>query len=322
MSLLRHFTAALACALAFAAPAGAADFPTQPLRIVVPFGPGGGTDAVARLLAERLAPTLGQQVLVENRPGGNSVIASQAVAAAPADGHTLLLSTDIHAINAAYGGKLPYDTLRDFAPVTRLTTSPLLLLAHPGAGVRSLAELVAAAKAQPGRLSFASLGSSSPHHLGFAWFRQMAGIDIVDIPYKGGGQALVDLLGGQVQLSLVVAGNGIRHAHAGKAVALAVTSPKRHPSAPEVPSFAESGWPEFSLVNWYALFAPAGTPAPVVERLAAEVGRVLRDPAVVDKLAATGLDAAPGSPAELAALLQAEIERYRRIIALTGAKPQ
>lgn len=320
MRSLRHLLALLLCGAAFAA--AAADFASQPLRIVVPFGPGGGTDAVARLLAERLQPRLAQTVLVENRPGGNSVIASQAVAAAAPDGHTLLLSTDIHAINAAYGGKLPYDTLRDFTPVAQLTTSPLLLLAHPGAGLRSLADLVAAARAQPGRLSFASLGSSSPHHLGFAWFRQMAGVDIVDIPYKGGGQALVDLLGGQVQLSLVVAGNGIKQAQAGKAVALAVTSARRHPSAPEVPSFAESGWPEFSLVNWYALFAPAGTPAPVVERLAAEIGRVLREPAVIDKLAATGLDAAPGTPAELDALLRREIDRYRRIIALTGAKPQ
>jgi len=320
---LRWSVSWLLCAAAvWAIPVRATEFAGQPLRIVVPFGPGGGTDVVARMLAERLAPVLGTTVVVDNRPGGNSVIATRAVAGAAADGHTLLLTTDIHAINAAYAANLPYDTLRDFTPVAQLTTSPLMLLAHPSAGVRTLPELVAAAKAQPGRLSFGSLGTSSPHYLGFAWFKKMAGIDVIDVPYKGGGQALVDLLGGQVQLSLVVAGNGIKHARAGKAVALAVTSPARHATAPEVPTFAESGWPEFALVNWYALFAPAGTPAPLVARLAAEVGTILRDPAVVDKLAATGLDAAPGTPAELDALLRRDVDRYRRIIALTGAKPE
>lgn len=243
----------LAAAALFAvAPARAADFPSQAVRIVVPFAPGGGTDVVARLLAERLAPVLGVPVLVDNKPGGNSVIATRQVALAPADGHTLLLTTDIHAINAAYGGALPYDSLKDFAFVTQLTTSPLMLLAHPSAGMRTLGDVVAQAKAQPGRLSFASLGSSSPHYLAFEWFKRMAGIDLIDVPYKGGGQALVDLLGGQVSLSLIVAGNGIKHARAGKLVALAVTSPARNAVAPEVPTFAESGYPEFALVDWYA----------------------------------------------------------------------
>lgn len=324
MRVLRVVMSWLLCGATavFVAPLGAAEFGSQPVRIVVPFGPGGGTDVVARLLAERLAPVLGTQVLVDNRPGGNSVIATRAVAGAAADGHTLLLTTDIHAINAAYAANLPYDTLRDFAPVAQLTTSPLLLLAHPSAGVHSMAELVALAKAQPGRLSFGSLGTSSPHYLGFAWFKKLAGIDVIDVPYKGGGQALVDLLGGQVQLSFVVAGNGIKHAKAGKAVALAITSPARHAVAPDVPTFAESGWPEFALVNWYALLAPAGTPAPLIARVAAEVGTILRDRAVIDKLAATGLDAAPSTPAELDALVRRDIDRYRRIIALTGAKPE
>ncbi len=292
-----------------------------PARIVVPFAPGGGTDVVARLLAERLSTALGHAVLVDNRPGGNSTIATRLVAAAPPDGRTLLLTTDIHAINAAYAAGLPYDSLRDFAFVGQLTTSPLMLLAHPGAGVRTLAELVERARAEPGRLSFASLGSSSPHYLGFAWFKRMAGIDVVDVPYKGGGQALADLLGGQVQLSFIVAGNGMRHARAGKLVALAVSGPERHPSAPEVPTIAESGYPEFALLDWYAMLAPAGTPAAAVERLNREIGAVLRDPAVVEKLSAIGLDAAPGTPTELEALVRRDTERYRRIIELTGARP-
>lgn len=302
--------------------AHAAEFPSQPIRIVVPFGPGGGTDVVARSLAEKLSPVFGVPVLVDNKPGGNSVIATRQVASAPADGHTLLLTTDIHAINAAYGGSLPYDSLKDFAFVTQLTTSPLMLLAHPSTGMRTLGDVVAQAKAQPGRISFASLGSSSPHYLGFAWFKRMAGAEIIDVPYKGGGQALVDLLGGQVNLSLIVAGNGIKHARAGKLVPLAITSPARNPIAPEVPTFAESGYPEFSLLNWYAIMAPAGTPSAVVARLSREIGNAMRDPVVAERVAAAGLDPVTGTPAELEALLRRDIERYRRIIALTGAKPE
>ena len=308
-------------ALLAAASAGAADFASQPLRIVVPFPPSGGTDVVARLVAERLTPLLGVQVLVDNRPGGNSTIATRQVAAAPADGNTLLLTTDIHAINAAYGLPLPYDSLKDFVFVAQLTTSPLLLVAHPSLGVRTLPELVTLARAQPGKLSFASLGSSSPHYLGFEWFKRLAGIEVLDVPYKGGGQALVDLLGGQVGLSLIVAGNGMRHARTGKLVALAVTSPARTPAAAEVPTVAESGYAGFAIVNWYAILAPAATPALVVARLNREINAVLREPEMVERIAAAGLDVATGSPAELEALVRRDIDRYKRIIVLTGARP-
>jgi tripartite-type tricarboxylate transporter receptor subunit TctC len=324
MNLMKHFWSRILAGLALliAAHAGAAEFASQSVRLVVPFAPGGGTDVVARLIAERLTPVLGVQVLVDNRPGGNSTIATRFVAAAPADGNTLLLTTDIHAINAAYGLALPYDSLKDFAFVTQLTTSPLMLVAHPSLGVRSLAELVALARSQPGKLSFASLGSSSPHFLGFEWFKRMAAIEVLDVPYKGGGQALVDLLGGQVSLSLIVAGNGVRHAKTGKLVAIAVTSPTRTPAAPDVPTFAEGGYPEFALVNWYAILAPSGTPAAVVTRLNREIATVLRDPTVVERIAAAGLDVATGSPADLDALVRRDIDRYRRIIVLTGAKPE
>jgi tripartite-type tricarboxylate transporter receptor subunit TctC len=312
----------LAAAFLLAAPfAAAAEYPSQTIRIVVPFGPGGGTDLVARTLAEKLAPILGVPVVVDNRPGGNSVIATRFVAGAAPDGHTLLLTTDIHAINAAYGGSLPYDSLKDFTFVTQLTTSPLMLVANPGSGMRTLADAVGQARSNPGRLSFASLGTSSPHYLGFEWFKRMAGVDIIDVPYKGGGQALVDLLGGQVNLSLIVAGNGIKHARAGKLVALAVTSPTRNPVAPEVPTFVESGYPELSLLNWYAILAPAGTPAAVAARLSREIGKVMREPAVVERVTGAGLDPVTGTPAELEALVKRDIERYRRVIALTGAKP-
>lgn len=323
MRVLRVVMSWLLCGATavFVAPLGAAEFGSQPVRIVVPFGPGGGTDVVARLLAERLAPVLGTQVLVDNRPGGNSVIATRVVTGAAADGHTLLLTTDIHAINAAYAANLPYDTLRDFAPVAQLTTSPLLLLAHPSAGVHSMAELVALAKAQPGRLSFGSLGTSSPHYLGFEWFKRMAGVSILDVPYKGGGPALADLLGGQVNLMFIVAANGIRQARAGKMVALAVTGPARAGVAPEVPTFAESGYPEFVLLNWYGVLAPAGTPRDALARLNAAIVGGLATPAVAERLAGVGVDPAPSTPEGLEDWIRRDIERYRKIIALTGAKP-
>lgn len=315
--------AALAAALAFVAtPALAQGFPSKPIRIVIPFPPGGGTEVVARSLGDQMSKTFGQPVVVENRPGGNSVIASEVVAKAAPDGHTLLMTTDFHAINAAFGISLPYDSMKDFAFVAQLTTSPLMLVAHPSTGARTLAELIEAARANPGKLSFASLGSSSPHYLGFEWFKQLAGIKMIDVPYKGGGQAAADVLGGQVNLMYIVAGNGIRQARAGKFVAIAVTSEKRAPVAPEVPTIAESGFPGYALVNWYALLAPAGTPRDAVMKLNAEIVRALRLPAVIERLSGAGLDASPSSPEELEAHVRREMEKYRRIIALTGAKPE
>jgi tripartite-type tricarboxylate transporter receptor subunit TctC len=297
-------------------------FPARPIRLLVPFGPGGGTDVTARSIGEYIGGRLGQPVVVENRPGGNSVIASDLVAKASPDGHTLLLTTDIHAINGAYGTGLPYDSIKDFAFVSQLTTSPLMLVAHPASGIRSIAGLVAAAKAAPDKLSFGSLGSSSPHYLGFEWFKQLAGIRVIDVPYKGGGQVTTDVLGGQVNLALIVVGNGIRQARAGKLHAVAVTSEMRTAVASDVPTVAESGFPGYSLVNWYGIMAPAATPAAIVSRLNSEINGALKTPAIAERLSGVGLDVAPSTPAQFEALVKRDIDKYRRIIELTGAKPE
>ena len=302
--------------------ASAQAFPSRPLRILVPFPPGGGTDVAARALGEHLTRELGQPVVVDNRPGGNSVIATVALARAEPDGHTLLLTTDFHSINAAFGAPLPYDSLKDFAFVARVSTSPLMLVAHPGAGLRSLGDVVAAARANPGKLSFASLGTSSPHYLGFEWFKRMAKLDMIDVPYKGGGPALAAVMGAQVDLSFVVASNGIRQAKAGKLVALAVTGPTRASVAPEVPTFSESGYPEFVMLNWYGILAPAGTPRPAIARLNTSIVSGLKGTEVPARLASAGVDAAPSTPEELEAWVRNDIAHYRRMIELTGAKPE
>jgi tripartite-type tricarboxylate transporter receptor subunit TctC len=315
-SLIAFLLAAL-CSLACAQ-----SFPSRPLRLLVPFPPGGGTDVAARALGEHLARDLGQPVVIDNRPGGNSVIATEALARAPADGHTLLLTTDFHSINAAFGIALPYDSLRDFAFVTRVSTSPLMLVTYPAAGIKSLSDAVAAARANPGKLSFASLGTSSPHYLGFEWFKRMAKLDMIDVPYKGGGPALAAVMGGQVTFSFIVASNGIRQAQAGKLVALAVTGPTRAAVAPGVPTFAESGYPQFVMLNWYGILVPAGTPRPVIQRLNGSLVAALKTAEVQARLATAGVDAAPSTPEELESWVRKDIANYRHMIELTGARPE
>jgi tripartite-type tricarboxylate transporter receptor subunit TctC len=315
-TLLAILLAAL-CGFAAAQP-----FPSKPLRILVPFPPGGGTDVAARALGEHLTRELGQPVVVDNRPGGNSVIATEALARSAPDGHTLLLTTDFHSINAAFGAALPYDSLKDFAFVSRVSTSPLMLVTYPAAGVKTLGEAVAAARANPGKLSFASLGTSSPHYLGFEWFKRMAKVDMIDVPYKGGGPALAAVMGGQVTFSLIVASNGIRQAQAGKLVALAVTGPTRAAVAPGVPTFAESGYPEFVMLNWYGILAPAATPRAAIQRLNGSLVAALKTAEVQSRLATAGVDPAPSTPEELEAWVRKDIARYRHMIELTGAKPE
>lgn len=320
--LAARLTLLLLCIAAFAGTARAAEFPTQPVRIVVPFAPGGGTDLAARLIAERLAPVLGTQVLVDNRPGGNSVIATRAVATAAADGHTLLLTTDIHAINAAYAANLPYDALRDFAPVINLHRSIKALFVPGALPPRTLAEFVEYAKARPGVLNYATGGAGSSNHVDMELFRASAGIDLAHIPYNGPAAGIAAVASGEAQAMIVSVTTGIGAAQAGKVRALALFAAKRTPLLPDVPTAAEAGFGDVDLSAWIGLVAPAGTPSPIVERVNRELERVLREPASLAWADRQGLEIIGGSSASFAGTIDADRRRWAGVVKKLGIGAQ
>ena len=251
-------------------------WPNKPIRLVVPLPPGGGGDMVARIVASELSNRLHQTVVVDNRAGAGSIIGTQVVANAQADGYTLLFATDFHAINGAFG-KLPFDSVKDFAPVSQLVELQIILLAKPGLNVKTLPELIAAAKKEPGRIVFGSPGTSSPHYLAAKLLQQRAGADFLDVPYQGTGPTTIAFMGGQVDLMFSGVGAGLKLVESGKAVALAVTGTRRDPVAPSVPTVAESGYPGYAIVSWMGLLAPAGTPADIVNRVNAAAREALAD---------------------------------------------
>lgn len=317
---MRLFTQYLvAVALALTGPAFAADpWPSHPIRLVVPLPPGGGGDMVARLVAAELSTRLGQTVVVDNKAGAGSIIGTQAVASARPDGYTLLFATDFHAINGAFG-KLPYDSIKDFAPVSQLVELQIILLARPGLGVKTLPELMAAAKKEPKRIVFGSPGTSSPHFLAAKLLQQRASAELLEVPYQGTGPASVAFLGGHVDLMFSGVGAGLQLAQSGRAVALAVTGTRRDPVAPAVPTVAESGYPGYAVVSWMGVLAPAGTPVVIVNRVNAAIREALEDKAVVDKLAAGGFTVATGTPQAFGGLIAADIDKLRQIIQAAGA---
>ena len=308
--------AALPAAL-LAAPARAqAAWPGAPIRFIVPFPAGSGTDVSARLLGERLAAALGQPVVVENKPGADGSIAAEAAARAKPDGYTVFVtSNSTHASNPALRRRLPYDPVRDFAPVTLLGTAPLLVLVHPSVPARSVAELVAHAKANPGRLTFSS-GSASSRVAG-EMFKAMTGTDMTNVSYKGNPQAIADLAAGQVQVMFCDAGTALPQVQGGRVRALAVTGAQRAAAAPDLPTVAEAGVPGYEMVAWTAVFVPAATPAPIVATLNARIVEILRSPEFRAKAGAT-TDWAPGTPQQLAAFVDAEIAKWKRVVALAG----
>lgn len=297
-----------------ASAAFAQDYPSRSVRLVVPFPPGGGADVVGRFLADDLAKRWKQPVVVDNRGGAATIIGTDAVVKSAPDGYTLLLATDIHAINAASGMDLPFDPLKDLVPVAKVIEFPLLLLASSKSGLRSVQDIVREAKKNPGKLAAGSLGSTSPHFLSFRLLEQVAGIQLLDVPYKGSGPAMNDLLGGQIDLMFGGISAGLKTAQGGRAISVATTGTKRDPAAADLPTVIEAGYPGYVMMPWMCILAPARTPAEIVKRANADVVAALNDPALARKLAEAGYTPAPSSPGELDAHIRKEIDKFRELM--------
>ncbi len=318
----RSYRLALAAMLAaFAFGASAQTYPNKPIRIVVPFPAGGTTDVLARAAAQKMSETLGQPAVVDNRPGAGGNIGAELVAKSPPDGYTLLMGTvGTHAINPSLYPKMPYDHVRDFAPVILVAGVPNVLVVNPALPVNSVQELIAYAKANPGKLNFASSGNGTSIHLSGELFKTMAGVQIAHIPYKGSAPALQDLVGGQVQLMFDNLPSSLALIKAGKLKALAVTSKERAAALPDVPTMAESGLPGFEASSWFGLLVPAGTPQPIVLKLNADVAKWLASPDAKEKLLAQGAIAAGGTPEDFARHIAAETAKWQKVVKDSGAK--
>lgn len=318
----KQLAAGLFLAAAILAPVSAGwaqQYPTRPIRLVNPFSPGGSTDLVARALAQKLGESLGQSVIVDNRPGGGTNVGTEIVVRSPADGYTLLHATSSLAINVSLYQKRTFDPVADLAPIALLVETVNVLAVNLSVKSGSVRELIELARANPGRLSYGSSGNGATNHLGMELFKTMARVDIAHVPYKGGGQALNDLLGEQIQMMLNPASSLLPHHKAGKLRVLAVGSGKRIDGL-DFPTVAEAGLPGFESTVWFALFAPAGTPRPVIQRLNAEINRAFKDRALIDQFAGAGLYPLGGTAEELGALLKREIEHWGRVVRGSGAK--
>jgi len=287
--------------------------------MVVPLSPGGFADVPGRILAARLSSLLGYNVFVENRPGAGGTIGADFVAKSAPDGYTLLFTGTPHVISAWIYKKLPYDPLKDFEPVALVASGPYVLVVNPQLPVHSIRELIAAAKAQPGKIDYASSGNGSAQHLVSALFASMAGIELNHVPYKGSGPAMQDLLGGQVKVSFAGIPNVLPHVKAGRLRALAVSTPQRSPDLPDVPTAAEAGVPGYQATLWLNLAAPAGTPGEIVQRIYAETAKALQDAELQQSFRAAGVEASPMSPQELAGFMRGEYEKWGRVVRDTGA---
>lgn len=290
-------------------------YPQRAVRLIIPYPPGGAGDIVGRLLAVRLTDALGQQVVADNRGGGGQIIATELTAKAPPDGHTLFLASATHGINPGLRrGKLPYDSIKDFAPITLVAESPLVFVANPSLGVSNIKELVAAAKAKPGAINYASSGPGTGGHLSVELLKYHTRVNLVHVPYKGAGPALVDLVGGQVQMMCTSPLPAMPHVKAGRLKALAMTSRERSRAAPEVPTVAEQIGSSYESSLWYALLAPARTPPPVIRRVHAETVKILKLPDLSAQLLALGAEPVGNSPQELAKFIAEEIRRWTTVV--------
>ena len=310
--------------LSLCVPLGAAqaqaNWPERPVKIVVPYPPGGTTDVLARLMAERMTDALGQPFIIENRAGAGGAIGAAAVARSPADGYTLVMATiATHSILPAIG-TLPYDALADFAPVVNVADTPNVLLVNVDTPYKSLADILTAARAKPGTITFGSTSPGGSPHMSGELLKSMAGVDLLHIPYKGGAPMMTDLIGGQVQLAFDNLPSSMPHIRAGKVRAIAVTTPERWPDAPEIPTIAESGVPGYEVSAWFGLLAPAGTPKAVVDRLHRTAAEILADPAFEKRLLELGAKPSGITPEQFAAMLEREIAKWREVAEKNGIK--
>jgi len=295
-------------------------YPTKPVTIIVPFAAGGTTDILARIIGQALTAELGQSVVVDNRAGAGGNIGGQAAAKATPDGHTLFMGTvGTHAINASLYKKMPFDPVKDFAPLTRVANVPNLLVANPAQPYKSVKDLIAYAKANPGKVNFGSSGNGSSIHLSGELFKSLAKVDMQHVPYKGSAPAVTDLLGNQIGIMFDNMPSAIQHVRSGKLVPLAVTTAKRSPELPNVPTIAEAGVPGYEATSWFGMFAPAGTPAPVLAKLNAAIVKVLAQPDVKKKINEQGAEVYSETPEQFAAFIQAESVKWGKVVKESGA---
>ena len=309
-------------ALTVAAPSLSQQYPARPVRFVVPFAAGGSVDTLARTVGPKLADALGQQIVVDNRPGGNGDIGMLIVAKSAPDGYTILLGYIANlAIAPSLYAKMPYDPIGDYAPVTQIATSPNVLTAHPSVPAKNLQELIALAKAKPGAVNFASTGVASVGHLTGELLNSLAGMKMTHVPYKGGGQAIIDLVGGHVQVMFSGFSAAMPHIKSGKIRPLAVTGAGRSRALADVPTIAEQGFPGVEATAWYGVLAPAGAPKPVVTRLHGEIVRILKLPDVVQRLDALGFELVGSTPEQFSAYIRSETRKWEKVVKASGAKP-
>lgn len=312
----------LLCAASHAAAqsAPAAPYPARPIRLVVPYPPGGGNDIIGRIVAQKLTDNVGQQVVVDNRGGAAGIIGTEIVARSAPDGYTILISPTSHAINPSVYSKLPYDTAKDFAPITLAASATIVYATHPSLPVKSLREFIAHAKARPGQVNFGSAGNGTVFHLAGELLKRQAGIDIVHVPFKGGGPTVAALAGGQISTAFETILALAPHIKAGKVRALAVTSQKRSSVMPDVPTTVELGFPGIVAENWYGFYAPAQTPRPIINRLNSEIGKILRQPDVKERFQALATEIVASTPEELGEFVVKELAKWTRTAKEAGAR--
>ena len=303
--------------------ATAQTYPVKPIRLVIPYAPGGAAGTVGRILADKMGASVGQPVLVDHRPGGGTLIGNDYVAKSAPDGYTLVMGTiTSHAMASALNIRMPYDPEKDFAPISLIASLPFVLLAHPSVPVKSVRELVTMAKVRPGHLTFGSAGNATSNHLAGELFKAKAGISMLHIPYRGSAPALADLLGGQISLMFDLTPTALPQIAAGRVRALAVTSPRRSPVAPDLPTMAEAGVPGVEVVSWFGILAPAGTPPAIVNFLNAEIVKAMQSPEVRTVMAGLGAEAITNTPQEFAAYISAERAKWAEVVQKAGIKPE